>query len=105
MRVLSQRFSAPYPASSPWVTAIGGTELAGLAEAVSSNSNPGVEVGSRLSTGGFSEIFPMPEYQKQAVEEFLSSGPAEYPQTFPGPAHYNAQGRAMPDISAQVSSC
>ncbi|KAH9037083.1 subtilisin-like protein [Lactarius pseudohatsudake] len=72
------RFKPKFPATCPYVTAVGGT----------TDYNP--EVGAVISGGGFSDYFKIPDYQRQAV---------------PGFFHIlgdNATGRGIPDISAQA---
>ena len=74
------KYTPNWPASSPYVTAVGGTTS--LTQVWSSGG------------GGFSEVFPMPDYQKQAVEAYLKSGKA------PSTSNFNKDGRAYPDVSA-----
>jgi tripeptidyl-peptidase-1 len=77
------KFIPNWPASSPYVTAVGGTQLRGQNE-----------VGVQFSGGGFSNYFAQPSYQKSAVETYLSK--AKLP-----PSHFwNKTSRAYPDISA-----
>eukprot|EP00940_MAST-03C_sp_MAST-3C-sp2_P001636 g1636.t1 len=73
------------PASSPWVTAVGGV----------GGSKPGEEFGIGLSSGGFSNRWAMPSWQKEAVEAYLKDS-----KDFPS-GKYNSTGRGYPDISAQ----
>jgi tripeptidyl-peptidase-1 len=79
------RFQPAFPASCPYVTTIGGTV----------KTNP--EVAVDFTGGGFSNYFPRPDYQKDAVSGFLSG----LGDTYDG--LYNATGRAYPDIAAQGS--
>ena len=44
--------------------------------------------------GGFSKIFDTPDYQKSAVEAYLSIGGV------PNKKYFNSAGRAYPDLSA-----
>ncbi|KAH9011818.1 subtilisin-like protein [Lactarius hengduanensis] len=60
------RFANPFPASCPYLTAVGGT----------TDYNP--EVAAPLSGGGFSEYFPRPAYQDVAVSAFLSRQGTQY---------------------------
>ncbi|KAI9439517.1 subtilisin-like protein [Lactarius indigo] len=53
------RFTPVFPATCPYVTAVGGT----------TSFDP--EVAASLSGGGFSEYFLRPKYQQQAVSTFL----------------------------------
>lgn len=75
---LKQVYTPNWPTSSPYITAVGGTEGA---ERVWSSSG-----------GGFSDFFSMPDYQKDAVQEYLS----KHPDT----SKFNAAGRAYPDVCA-----
>ena len=78
------RFEPNWPAASPYVTAVGGT----------SNSNPEVAVG--LSSGGFSNRYPIPEWQSGAVATYLAQ------PNVPNRSHFNATGRGFPDMAAQA---
>ena len=80
-------FDATYPASSPFVTAVGGTYL---------DKDTKVEHGWSDSGGGFSAVFGRPAYQEPAVAAYLGSGVVPK-ATAP---LYNASGRALPDVSA-----
>lgn len=81
------------PGSSPYVTAVGGTKPS------ASYPSPGGEAAIGLSSGGFSNYWPMPEYQKEAVEAYL-----EQKGLPPASQGYNTSGRAYPDIAAQASN-
>lgn len=95
-------FEFPYP-SSPWITLVGSTQL----DAVSRTnilsgynfrqvgSNDYTETGSYFSSGGFSNDFGTPTWQKAAVDYYLQNCP-----NLPPSSYYNASGRALPDISA-----
>ncbi|KAH9163946.1 subtilisin-like protein [Lactarius sanguifluus] len=80
----SVRFIPLWPATCPYVTAIGGT----------TNHNP--EIAASISGGGFSDHFRRPVYQDQAVGEFLQHLGNQYQ------GQYNATSRGIPDISAQA---
>lgn len=105
-----------FPASSPYVTAIGATQLVNAtAIPFTSAKSPfcqnnanvacasgGVEIvastgtGSLITSGGgFSNVAPMPAWQANAVATYLASG-----AILPGPGNFNPKGRAYPDISA-----
>jgi hypothetical protein len=78
------KFNPEFPASCPFVTAVGATQV-----------NPGSTVFEPesaceqviFSGGGFSNIFSMPDYQKAAVSHFLESHPPPYTA-----AQYNNSG-------------
>ncbi|KAH9020584.1 peptidase S8/S53 domain-containing protein [Lactarius pseudohatsudake] len=78
------RFTPVFPATCPYVTAVGGT----------TSFTP--EVAASLSGGGFSEYFARPEYQHQAVSTFLGNLGGQYSGL------YNPFGRGIPDIAAQA---
>ncbi|KAG6364221.1 hypothetical protein INS49_005819 [Diaporthe citri] len=78
------RFQPQFPASCPYVTAVGGTQ--GIAP----------ETATFFSSGGFSNVWPRPAYQEQAVSTYL--------QTAVGnnlTGMFNASGRGFPDVAAQ----
>ena len=82
------RFSPKWPAGSPYVTAVGGTEGgASLPETAWSGSS-----------GGFSDAFPVPSWQANATASYiaLSASNADMPPA----SYYNAGGRGFPDIAA-----
>ena len=76
-------FVPQWPSGSPYVTAVGGT--AGL----------GNETAIGLGSGGFSNRWARPTWQKDAVET--------YKKTTKLPSNpFNATGRGFPDISAAI---
>ncbi|KDR74659.1 hypothetical protein GALMADRAFT_123401 [Galerina marginata CBS 339.88] len=87
-------FNPSFPATCPFVTAVGATQV-----------NPGSSVTQPESAceqviysgGGFSNYFAMPKYQKQAVQKYLKNHKPTY-----APGIWNSTGisRAYPDISA-----
>ncbi|KAH8990282.1 subtilisin-like protein [Lactarius akahatsu] len=78
------RFMPTFPASCPWVTAVGGT----------TRYEP--EIAADLSGGGFSDYFKRPDYQDEAVTTFFENIGNMYQGL------YNASGRGLPDIAAQA---
>lgn len=96
-------FATQSPIDCPYVTAIGATALP-------PGSNAGVDPESAStqfgSGGGFSNIFPQPAYQADAVNAYFRDYPppyAYYDITY-NASHshgvYNRGGRGYPDISA-----
>ncbi|KAJ7916826.1 subtilisin-like protein [Mycena leptocephala] len=79
----SNVFIPVFPASCPYVTAVGATQ----------GFNP--EVATNLTGGGFSDLFPRPWYQTKAVDSFLKTIPPDFPGTF------NRSGRGYPDVAVQ----
>ncbi|QBZ65171.1 hypothetical protein PoMZ_06876 [Pyricularia oryzae] len=80
-----------FPASCPWVTAVGATD----------NQGPPV-TGAFFSAGGFSNYFAQPEWQAEAARGYvarLKSGDV-WDGKSPAEDMYNGSGRATPDISA-----
>merc|ERR1719261_2063133 len=84
----SKRFKPDFPAASPYITAVGGTDFAG--------STIGDETSWVASGGGFSDTFDMPEYQKAAVAAYKSSSDADLPPQ----SMWNNTGRGYPDVAA-----
>ncbi|KAK0461797.1 tripeptidyl peptidase A [Desarmillaria tabescens] len=78
----AKRFVPSFPASCPYVTAVGGTS--GIPERA-----------VYFSGGGFSNYFARPKWQDRAVKEYLAGLPNG---TYEG--LYNASGRGIPDVSA-----
>jgi len=76
-------FIPTFPASCPWVTAVGATQ--GYPK----------ESGADLSSGGFSNYFDQPNYQSFAVSGYLSQIGGLYSGRF------NPGGRAYPDVGAE----
>lgn len=77
------QFLATFPASCPWVTAVGGTQ--------------GVlpERAARFSGGGFSNLFYALDYQKATVAQYLNTHSNSFEE------YFQPQGRAFPDVAAQ----
>eukprot|EP01116_Phalansterium_solitarium_P022285 TRINITY_DN7300_c0_g2_i1.p1 TRINITY_DN7300_c0_g2~~TRINITY_DN7300_c0_g2_i1.p1 ORF type:complete len:556 (-),score=200.62 TRINITY_DN7300_c0_g2_i1:135-1802(-) len=81
-----KRFEPNFPASSPYVTAVGGVVLQ---DATSKQMT-----GDVISSGGFSNYYSQPSYQSAAVSAYIAGGNLP-PQKF-----WNATGRAIPDIAS-----
>eukprot|EP00658_Telonema_sp_P-2_P007543 TRINITY_DN12818_c0_g1_i4.p1 TRINITY_DN12818_c0_g1~~TRINITY_DN12818_c0_g1_i4.p1 ORF type:complete len:292 (-),score=84.81 TRINITY_DN12818_c0_g1_i4:161-1036(-) len=81
------KFDAKWPAGSPYVTAVGGTEP----------GSSGSESTAGLSSGGFSYRYAQPSWQQAAVADYLKSG-----AKIPASSKFNASGRGFPDVSAQA---
>ncbi|PNP43257.1 hypothetical protein TGAMA5MH_04714 [Trichoderma gamsii] len=77
------RFTPSFPATCPYVTSVGSTE--GI----------GPEKAANFSAGGFSDYFKRPEWQDEAVGEYLEL----YGNEWKG--YYDAGGRGFPDVAAQ----
>ncbi|KAM7375878.1 hypothetical protein PAMP_005644 [Pampus punctatissimus] len=82
-------FRPSFPASSPYVTTVGGTSFKNPFEVT-------YEVTDYISGGGFSNVFKMPDYQTSAVDAYLKTVAA----TLPPQAYFNISGRAYPDMAA-----
>lgn len=79
-------FVANWPASSPYVTSVGG---------VTGGRNSGF-VGDRIASGGFSSYYEMPSYQKSVVANYMSAMSSNLPHE----SYYNRSNRAIPDVGA-----
>lgn len=76
-------FIPTFPASCPYVVAVGAT---------TNEENP--PVAAAFSTGGFSNYFAMPDFQTAVTAPYMTKLPETHGSMF------NASGRATPDISA-----
>ncbi|KAF8435043.1 peptidase S8/S53 domain-containing protein [Boletus edulis BED1] len=87
-------FNPTFPGTCPYVTSVGATMVKRNATVF----DPEVAMMGRIySGGGFSNYFGMPEYQKDAVNHYLTNYRPDYPSTI-----WNSTGisRGYPDISA-----
>eukprot|EP01113_Clastostelium_recurvatum_P022980 TRINITY_DN2749_c0_g1_i3.p1 TRINITY_DN2749_c0_g1~~TRINITY_DN2749_c0_g1_i3.p1 ORF type:complete len:602 (-),score=106.76 TRINITY_DN2749_c0_g1_i3:38-1843(-) len=85
------RFKPNYPASSPYVTAVGATQFADDQKA----AGPEIAVTEFGSGGGFSPDDSTPSYQAKVVANYLKTA-----SRLPLDGQYNKDGRATPDVSA-----
>ncbi len=81
-------FHPDFPASSPYVTAVGGTDFA-------TKNVIGDERAWSDGGGGFSDYFGAPKWQGAAVKAYLGGG-----TPLPNASYFNATGRGYPDVSA-----
>ncbi|CAG7929585.1 unnamed protein product [Penicillium olsonii] len=104
-------FNPQYPSNCPYVTSVGGTMLYKDQTIKNKESVMHADLGGTAanfsSSGGFSNYFPQPSYQKSAVEKYFKKAKLTYPyyselnvdlNTTKG--LYNRVGRAYPDVSA-----
>jgi len=83
------QFHPDFPAASPYVTAVGGTDFV-------TKGVIGDEMAWSSGGGGFSDTFAVPEWQKKAVADYLSASDADLP-----PSNlWNNTGRGYPDVAA-----
>mmetsp|Transcript_31066 Transcript_31066/g.99728 ORF Transcript_31066/g.99728 Transcript_31066/m.99728 type:complete len:570 (+) Transcript_31066:64-1773(+) len=82
-----KRFKPDFPAASPYITAVGGTDFV-------TKSVVGDEKAWVAGGGGFSDDFAIPAYQAEAVAAYLSQ------PDLPPKDMWNSTGRAYPDVSA-----
>ncbi|KAJ6519079.1 family S53 protease [Mycena sanguinolenta] len=76
-------FQPSFPSSCPYVTSVGST------------GGAAPEIASNFSSGGFSNVFPIPSYQADAVAGYLKALGSTNKGLF------NSSGRGFPDIAAQ----
>jgi tripeptidyl-peptidase-1 len=83
------QFTPQFPGTCPYITAVGGTQFLDPVEAWNASS------------GGFSNYFPQPLYQKLAVQTYLSRYISpETKQYYSSNNYTDFAGRGFPDISA-----
>ncbi|KAF2161129.1 hypothetical protein M409DRAFT_69979 [Zasmidium cellare ATCC 36951] len=100
----SSIFSPGFPVTCPYVTAVGSTAIP-PGGAVTADQIATTEFSSG---GGFSNVFPTPDYQKTAVNTYLTNHPpsfGDYQTKYnesvgANNGVYNSAGRAYPDLSA-----
>jgi tripeptidyl-peptidase-1 len=85
-----KRFKPDFPGGSPYHTSVGGTNFA--------TDQIGDEEVWDNGGGGFSDTFPIPAYQADAVSSFKSA--SEAAGTLPPSNLYNNSGRGYPDVAA-----
>jgi len=86
--VLTKKFHPDFPASSPYITAVGGTNFV--------TANIGDETAWDMSGGGFSDTFDIPTYQAKAVAGYKANPKANLPPQ----SMWNNTGRGYPDVAA-----
>jgi tripeptidyl-peptidase-1 len=96
-------FEPEFPASCPWVTAVGGTTNMVNETAATQDTLTGLinKLSYTASGGGFSELFSRPSYQDSAVTPYISN---KIPASYASKSGFNPAGRGIPDISAFSTS-
>jgi len=83
------RFHPDFPAASPYITAVGGTDF--VKKGVIGDEKAWTDGG-----GGFSDTFPIPAWQEVAVGAYKGNPDADLPEA----SLWNNTGRGYPDIAA-----
>ncbi len=86
--IFKKRFKPDFPGGSPYVTVVGGTNF--------HNAGIGEEEVWNQGGGGFSDNFPIPQYQAKFVAAYKANASAKLPKQ----ALWNNTGRGYPDIAA-----
>ncbi|KAH8123866.1 tripeptidyl-peptidase I [Trichoderma asperellum] len=81
------QFNPMFPASCPYLTTVGGTQ------------HLDHEIAWKLSSGGFSNYFPRPWYQEEAVRTYLERYVSTETKAYYG-RFANFLGRGFPDVAA-----
>jgi len=84
-----KKFHPDFPAASPYITAVGGTNFATANEI-------GEEEAWAEGGGGFSDTFDIPAYQSSFVSAYKAASDADLPPT----SMWNNTGRGYPDVAA-----
>lgn len=85
---LSKRFKPDFPAASPYITAVGGTDFV--------TDDIGDETTWSAGGGGFSDTFGIPDWQTDVVAGYKADPDA----LLPSQSLWNNTGRGYPDVSA-----
>lgn len=88
---VGKTYHPDFPASSPYITAVGGTNFA-------TKSTIGEESAWNCGGGGFSDTFEQPSWQTSAVNAYFTKAKAA--GVLPDSSLFNATGRGYPDVSA-----
>lgn len=84
-----KKFHPDFPASSPYITGVGGTNFA-------TKGTIGDETTWNAGGGGFSDTFPIPEWQAKVVAAYKADPAAKLPPQ----SYWNNTGRGYPDVAA-----
>ena len=114
-------FNPQFPAVCPFVTTVGGTQLNRKATVQDSEramyihskkrETPYPDIYTFSTSGGISNYFPMPDYQRCAIEPYFKNHDPGYP-TYKYTGHeslgsdggiYASGGRAFPDVAANAA--
>ncbi|CZR57887.1 related to tripeptidyl-peptidase I [Phialocephala subalpina] len=91
---LSGMFIPSFPSTCPYVLSIGATQIKPNA----SVTEPEIACATKIASGGgFSNVFPMPSYQSQALKSWFKNYPPPYEA---GRFNNSQQMRGYPDVSA-----
>ena len=121
-------FGPGFPVNCPYITAVGATQIdpgaSVFAPESAANDLPGDIDTPYSSSGGFSNVYPVPDWQQSALNTYFSEHPPPYPYyssianssgSIFDPTHrlnytadldtngtgiYNRAGRGLPDVSA-----
>jgi hypothetical protein len=98
-------YSPGFPSTCPYITTVGATYLPSGADIA---ADAEVAVSRFGSGGGFSNLYPIPSYQSDAVNGYLTHSPPPYPSYYSNDGQniganggiFNNAGRGYPDVSA-----
>lgn len=92
----SGTFNPSFPATCPYVTAVGATQVKPGGTVTATSPEEACET-VIYSGGGFSNVFAMPSYQSSAVKSYFAS----YKPTYTATQYNNSQTvRGYPDVAA-----
>lgn len=87
------QFLPSWPATSPYVLSVGAT-MKGTVSGTVGQLPASIAYGAGITTGGgFSAVNPRPDYQRDAVEQYLATA------DLPTDVSFHREGRGYPDVS------
>ena len=87
--------NADFPTSSAYVTSMGATQFIPRADGSFNEVGASITTGAIITTGGgFSQVLSQPDYQTQAVNNYLNSG-----VNLPPSNTFNGKLRGYPDVA------
>ncbi|OBZ66378.1 Aorsin [Grifola frondosa] len=92
-------FNPTFPAGCPYITSVGGTQVDPGAS-VTDPESAWMVLDVFYSSGGFSNVFAIPDYQKSTVQGYLKNYPPPYSTDI---CNFTAS-RAYPDLSANANN-
>ncbi|EME38878.1 hypothetical protein DOTSEDRAFT_139747, partial [Dothistroma septosporum NZE10] len=91
-------FEPNFPASCPWVLAVGGTTNLADEEAATKQTIPATSrLGFTASGGGFSNYFSVPSWQANHTSNYIKD---YVPDDYRTKSGFNSYGAGIPDVSA-----
>ncbi|KAH8592563.1 peptidase S8/S53 domain-containing protein [Bisporella sp. PMI_857] len=103
------KFNPSFPSTCPWVTSVGGTQLpvnGSMADreiAIYRRSSSTSLARTLTSGGGFSNVFPAPNYQSRHIHQYLAQQ-KDHLSNISHLFNFSSTARAYPDVSVNAAN-